>query len=455
MRDLLARWVRRLRFGESGQAAVLLAVVMVPLIGAAALTIDVSKLLLDRQLVRNAVDAGALAGAQSLPGNAALAQSKAIEFVLANAPSLTVGDIDVSFRCLVGDRNHDGIADAADIPAACNPGGDAVWRVAGGLAVSPCVPAQGDTCNVIVVQASGEVDFVFAPVVGVDRGGTGDLSSAACRGLCGGSPSTPIDLVLLIDRTGSMSSADITNARNAARALLGLYDPALQWVALGLLGPTRTSGATCSGANSPARANAASSAQYAAATWVPVALTGVGAPLNQAYKNADGTLNTSSTIVKAITCFDTSSTGTNLSAPMRAATDYLLANGREGVRKGIIIETDGTPNGSGDGPASDYTCSAAASAAAAAKAAGIEVVTIGFGIAAGDRCPDSSGAYRNVATLQLLADRATTSTNGGCNDAENADGDRFFCAPRTTQLDAIFRSAASVVAASPRLVTLP
>lgn len=450
----LFRCVRRFIGEDAGQAVPLFAVLMTTFFGVGALVVDVGHLFHEREGIESAVDAGALAGAQSLPGDTAQAQSKAMEFVLANAHSLTAADVSITFRCLVGDRNHDGVPDASDIPIACDPKHDASWTVAGGLAVSPCVPASGDKCNVIFVAASTDVAFSLAPVIGIRSGSTGTVTAAACRGACGGPPTTPSDVVVMIDRTGSMSSADLTNARNATNTLLQTYDPAVQWVGLGLLGPSQTSG-TCGGANSPAKPLAASSAQYATASWVPVGLTGIGAPLNEAYKNANGTLNTNSTIVKAINCFNTSSTGTNLSAPIRAAQQYLQANGRPNVRKGIILETDGTPNFSGDGPAADYTCSKAAADAATAKAAGVAIVTVGFGLAASDMCPDTTGAYHNVSVLQLLADMATASTNGGCNDAENTDGDDFFCLPKTSQLSGIFQSAAATIAAAPRLLTLP
>jgi len=254
-----------------------------------------------------------------------------------------------------------------------------------------------------------------------------------------------------------MSSADMTNARNATKSILQLYDPNLQWVALGLLGPSRTGGTTCSGANSPAPVMGASSSQYATANWMPIGLTGTGAPLNEAYVDANGVLNPNSLIVKAINCFNSSSTGTNLSTSMKKAKEYLLApgNGRAGVKKGIIFETDGSPNYSGAGAASDYTCLAAANEAAAAKAAGIEIFTIAFGLDASDKCPDSSGFWNNKPVGNLLAAQAPSSVDDGCNDAENTDGDNYFCQPKTGDLTSIFQAVAGALAGGARLVALP
>ncbi len=439
-----------------GQILVLAALVLVLFIGVGALSVDVGFYLHERQNVQKSVDAGALAGAAFLPDDATGAAAAAVQFTLANDPGLTAADVLVSFRCLVGDRNGDGVPDASDIPAACDPGADASWTVRNGQAVSPCIPASGDKCNVIRVSASNTMRFYLAPVFGNNDGDTGSLNGAACSGACGGPPSAPVDVALVIDRTGSMSSTDMTNARNAAKSLLQIYDPNLQWVALGLLGPSRT-GTYCSGANSPAPVMGASSSQYATANWMPIGLTGNGAPVNEAYVDASGVLNPNSLIVKAITCFNSSSTGTNLSTSMKKAKEYLLApgNGRAGVKKGIIFETDGSPNYSGAGAASDYTCLAAATEATAAKAAGIEVFTIAFGLGSGDKCPDSSGFWNNKPVGNLLAAQATSSTDEGCTAAENADGDHYFCQPKTGDLTSIFQAVAGALAGGARLVSLP
>ncbi len=444
------------RRNENGQIIVLSALIFTIVLGMGALAVDVGFYLHERQNVQKAVDAGALAGAQLLPNNAATAASVATTFTLDNDPSLNPANVSATFRCLVGDRNGDGQPDASDIPAACDPKGDASWHVSGGLAISPCVPANGDKCNVIVVSASNNVKFYLGPVIGKKFSSTGSILSAACNGPCGGPPTAPVDAIMTIDRTGSMSSTDMTNARNAAKALLQTFNPSLQWVGLGLLGPSRTD-TSCSGVNSPAKGNGASSVPGVTTptyipNWIPVGLSGTGAPVNEAYLNADGTLNTNSLLVKAINCFNQSSTGTNLATPIRMAQYYLQNNGRAGVRKGIVFETDGSPNGSG----ADYTCAQANTDAATAKSAGIEIFTIGFGVGAGDTCPDSSGLFKGKSVTTALASMATQpSTDNGCVAAENTDGDHFFCQPKTSDLSGIFQVIAGSLAAGAHLIALP
>src|SRR2546421_8299004 len=61
----------RIRRSRSGQAIVIMALAMVAICGMLALAIDAGRLYFQRRLMQDAVDAGALAGAQSLVGTVA------------------------------------------------------------------------------------------------------------------------------------------------------------------------------------------------------------------------------------------------------------------------------------------------------------------------------------------------------------------------------------------------
>jgi hypothetical protein len=143
--------------------------------------------------------------------------------------------------------------------------------------------------------------------------------------------------------------------------------------------------------------------------------------------------------------------GTNLGDPLRAMATVLTTRGRVNVPKGIIFMSDGAAN-----QPNSRSCKHANDAATAVKAMGIEVYTIGFGVA-GDRCVDLDGTYRNALASTLLADMATDpTTDNGCTDAENTDGDHFFCEPRSDSLTAVFRAATSaLIAGAVKLVELP
>ena len=106
--------------------------------------------------------------------------------------------------------------------------------------------------------------------------------------------------------------------------------------------------------------------------WIPVGLTGTSdADVLESFRNANGTVNTSSTISKTIGCVlpnNPLTNGTDQASPFDFATAYLLGtsasprHARPGVPTGIIFETDGTPQ------TNNYTCQQAQTAANTAKA---------------------------------------------------------------------------------------
>ena len=104
---------------------VLSALVIIVLFAAVAFVIDLSRLWHERQVLQNAVDFGALAGAQELPATdsatGSVAAAEALRVTLDNAPWLTPSQVTISFRCIVGDRDGDGAPDATDIPTTCGP----------------------------------------------------------------------------------------------------------------------------------------------------------------------------------------------------------------------------------------------------------------------------------------------------------------------------------------------
>jgi hypothetical protein len=456
-----------------GQVIILFAIVLVVIVLFAGIVVDLGMLRNDRQTLLNTMDAAALAGGSRLPVDGSVAPtggSARSQYTLANAliastisanyPSLT--DYTIVYKCLIGvdTSNPPQPYISRDIPAVCDPhyslghapsASDFVG--AGAIRVSSCDPRVGDKCNAVAVTGIATTTYVLAPVVGIKTGSTGAVQSAACRGPCGQSPLTPVDVALVIDRTGSMSGTDTKNAKAAANSIVSLYNPALQWLALGTLGPSKIPPGSCLAApdGSIGTANPADLRR-----WVPVGLSGAGSSISPTYAKVSSN----------ISCYTNSSTGTDLADPVTMAAYELIHNGRAGVRKGIILETDGQPNEAvGSGP--NY-CALADAAATAAKNQGIEIFTIGFGLAPSDggdpRCPDSSGFWRNKTATALLASMSTQPTLGitvarptgtDCTAAENTDLDHFFCQPKSSDLTLVFQAAASQLATGvPHLVQL-
>jgi hypothetical protein len=470
--------VLRPRRDERGQVIVMFALLLVPLMAAAALTIDISTHVNERQDVRTAVDAGALAAAAQLPAtaaNAAAITATARGYTTSNDTELTNAAVAVGFQCYADDSNGDNLPDASFVPSVCHVNGShGGFDCAGGrcFARPACFPAQGDVCNVVTVGSGKDVDYGFGQVVGIDKGNTGTITSAACRGGCGGAPASPMDVVVILDRTGSMSDPDLNRVKDATRSLLTFLDPTLHRVAIGLLGPSNPNDNTCN----PSRARGKSSSA-GNATWIVAPYSnGVVASEMDDYRNpGSSTLNNSSALVGLLAgnapagCINHSSVGTNLGQPIAEAMSRvftpLTPSGRD---KGIIFLTDGAGN-----QPNTQSCKFGDTNATTAKNAGIQIVTIGFGVA-DEQCSDaeragsSTSTYRtsgslprNGAVTQLLADMASpingvdADDNFGCTAAENSDNDNFFCQPFGTDLTSVFIRAAGQLTGKPRLIQLP
>jgi hypothetical protein len=106
------------------------------------------------------------------------------------------------------------------------------------------------------------------------------------------------------------------------------------------------------------------------------------------------------------------------------------------------------------------SCHFAYQKAAAAKSSDIEVFTIGFGVESETCQYDNGSPYQNARATAILADMATDSQddNGNCSsssaiDAENADGDHFFCEAKDgTSLASVFTAAAGSLLSGSKLV---
>lgn len=257
------RLVDRRRRGERGQVLVLFTLAIVFIMLSAAIVVDLGLLRNNRQTLANAFDAGVLAGGTLLPvdgcsddqvaGTACAHRNSAavtaittrIQTTIAeNYPGITTSNYTITYYCLIGIDGAGAPYISRDVPGVCNPrnalghaAAAADFRGAGSTRYSACDPALGDKCNVVRVTGSIDTAFSFSRVVGI-QSGIAVSTSTACNGPCGQAPVVPVDLVVLIDRTASMSSSDVQNTRDAARAILGVYHPDQHRIALGFLGPS-------------------------------------------------------------------------------------------------------------------------------------------------------------------------------------------------------------------------
>ncbi|MFE4197485.1 pilus assembly protein TadG-related protein [Paenarthrobacter sp. NPDC056912] len=456
-------------------ASIIIFALMVPLLfGALALALDFGKLAYERQDLSNALDAAALAGAGSLPNNPTAAQTAAVAYAKSNDPQ---ANPTITFRCLVASTGAAKTVASGQVPNVCDPGTTAGAKCNEKVCSIPCVPGGTHTCNTIIVTAAKDVPFAFAPVIGVNTGSTGSLSATACKGSCGAQIPNPMDIVMVADRTGSMSDADRNAMVAGIKGTLQTMTREQQYVALGTIGRSKTSPGTCVTTPSTSRTDG---------PWVPV-------PFSNNYTNSPATpggvppLNGSSTLVNGLTCLSSSSTGTYLAAPLKAAARYVLGYTPNNLgtlparstpaRKAIILETDGEPNeetittgtaalsssgdiGNSNGPAA---CKNLTDVATNAKNEGLLIITVAFGDANSARCNGSSGDYVRTVLAAAASPKApgvpTTASNDCSTTAlratENADGDFFFCAATGSEMGPIFASAVNAISTSSRLIRLP
>jgi hypothetical protein len=372
----LLRLLRSLWRQEFGQGLVLGTLAMIVILGFAALVLDVGLFLHEKRELQKAVDAAALAAARELPDSWAQAEADAGEWLEKNDVDGTDGDtVDISFTC------------TSEYAIACDPAAD-----------------RWDT---IVVHAERNVPLNFAPLLGLDDI-TVSATAAGCQGLCGATPFRSLDVMMVLDRTLSMSHSDLQNAKDGALAVLQVFDADWQQVGLAAI----PSGKKSDPCGYPS--NIGWDASHP--DWVLVGLS-------DDFQNPDGSLNWGSDLVDTIDCLRQPSGAyaqTNLGDPLAAAVEELVDNGRPDAPQGIIFLSDGAANRPDDGstggwfgsicgpePDAMKPCEYALQKAEEAKAQGIEIYTIGYGVA-GERCEcDRGGVWYNRPASDLLKEMAT------------------------------------------------
>jgi len=449
---------------EGGAIAVLFALTIVVLFAAVAFTIDLSRLYHERQVLQNAVDFGALAGSQDLPVQGSSAATTvtqlAHDVAVANAPEIASSGLTITYQCVIAVAN--GLPDLTQVPFVCGPKSgtwSSGWSVKPTRAWHACDPFAGDKCNTIKLSTSKTIPYYFAPVIGINTGSTGAVNAASCNGACGAA-SAPLDVVMVLDRTGSMTQSDVDNVKNAALSILGFYDSSTQWVGLVELpykDPANPCFAYGNSAGKPPTYQLYPNTSYP--TWQVV-------PLSKDFTLPNGSLNNNSAIVQAVNCIQRagnnveaksdggapSGNHTDLGDPLIAAQQMLAAEGRANVPDVIIFETDGQANQ----PSTRQPCAYFNNMATTAKNTGVTIFTLAYGLDQPPvKCTDSALPWANKYATTNLAAAATNSTDdvpGGCGPNENKDGDDYFCVPGSSDLEPIFKAAAIASINAPHLI---
>ena len=194
---------------ERGQVIVLMVLMMVVLLGFAALVVDVGYAYYAHRALQNSADAAALAGSQELP-NAANAAAVARQYSSSagnknNRANINNVTTTVTTKCVVS--------------------------------LGGCV--TGTSSNAVVVLEMAPTKTFFAGLLGIPAFTIKAKATAAMRG---GTPK-PAHVMIVFDRTGSMGTActiggtKMDCAKSGLNAFLGAMDPAYDKVGLVAFAP--------------------------------------------------------------------------------------------------------------------------------------------------------------------------------------------------------------------------
>ncbi len=361
---------------ECGQVIVLMVVALLGLLGMCALVIDLGYLYWNQRDLQSSADAAALAGAMELPDS---------------SNSILVAK---QYGTGSSARNHDSrIVNVNEVVTT-----KCLTSVPG------CSPV-----NAVVVDETADVNTFFMRLFGLQTARI-HVRATACSP-CG---IKPLDIVLVLDRTGSMcqdslgrndpACTDLNNAREGMKTFLGFLDPKVDWVGLTVLPPAASIGARC---NTPSQADYNSRSS-------PYTIV----PLSKDYKLTNGVLNPSSDLISTIGCVKGGGS-TSYANAIEAAQAELDAHGRPDVQDVIVFLSDGAAN---TGPSyyatsSPYRmqpCHQGVTSAGYAKAKGTLVYSIGYAL---DDATGGCTSYNAVAekptitVYDALQGIATTPSN--------------------------------------------
>jgi Putative Flp pilus-assembly TadE/G-like/von Willebrand factor type A domain len=316
-----------------------------------------------------------------------------------------------------------------------------------------CESQDGFDCtlghpNTVTVEETAKVPTYLLNLLGFDSI-TLKAHAQACSP-CGG---LPLDVMIVLDRTGSMSaSSKMPKAKDGIKAFLSTMDPAVDNVGLAVLPPAPSSGAACQSVDSYF-----SGRNYGGTYSLPGAAYTV-VPLSNSYATTTGNLVDSSPLVSTVNCVQPGG-NTAYAEAIDAAYKELQDDGRPDAQKAIVILSDGAANIGpsylpGTSPYLTTPCRQGATSAGAAKAAGVLVYSIAY-TADGDDCYASPGATLPDGTTAGWHNSLEAGDPGAQQALENiaTDPSYFYDLPDPTSLTGIFeRIAADLAGGSSRIV---
>jgi uncharacterized protein YegL len=307
---------------------------------------------------------------------------------------------------------------------------DVVTSVVTDCSYSPvfCRPA-----NTVHVTEVANVPTYFLALVHINTIKL-TVKATACSP-CGG---LPLDVMIVLDRSGSMSGQKLQHAKDGIKAFLGSMDPAISRVGLVAFQP-RPGTNNCS-------TPFINSYNSSTAAYLFVALS-------DDYVTSGGTLNTGSALVSAVNCIRAGGSTAYANA-LDAAQAELDAHGHPGWQPVIILLSDGAAN---DGPnflpaASPYRthpCAQSVAIAGASKSRDVLIYTIAYDLngAGAQECFMAPGAQVSPTVTAGSSDTPESPTITANQTLQQiASPGRYYAQPEPLQLVGIFDEISADIA---------
>jgi Putative Flp pilus-assembly TadE/G-like/von Willebrand factor type A domain len=361
------------------------------------------------------------------------------------------GELTMAYPPNVGD------ATAAAVRYGSQPGGENPIPGVPGSDVNEsvnvdCETQAGFNCtlghpNTVTVDETARVPTYLLKLLGFDSI-TLKAHAQACSP-CGG---LPLDVMIVLDRTGSMDSSNkMPQAKAGIMAFLSTMDPSVDNVGLAVLPPAPSTAAACTDVDPSFNGTPGGTYDLTGAAYTVV-------PLSNSYATSTGNLNGSSPLVSTVNCVQPGG-NTAYAEALDAAYQELQTDGRPDAQKAIVILSDGAANVGpsflpGTSPYLTNPCGQGATSAGVAKAAGVLVYSIAY-TADGDDCYASPGAVVNGQPVTGFRSRSENPDPGARQALENiaTDPSYFYDLPNPTSLTGIFeRIAADLAGGSSRIV---
>jgi uncharacterized protein YegL len=383
--------------GQTLPIVVLFMLVMLLMCGA---VIDLGNVYRVEQALQASADAAVAAGASSLP-NTAAAETAARHVSSENGAQNAIPGVPDVTATVTTDCSYS--------PKFCNP------------------------ANTVKVAETARAPTYFLGTIGI---ATIELNveASACSP-CGG---LPLDVMIVLDRSGSMNGQKLQHAKDGIKAFLGSMDPAISRVGLVAFQP-RPSTNNCS-------TPITNSYNSATAAYLFV-------PLSDDYVSSGGTLNTGSALVSAVNCIRAGGSTAYANA-LDAAQAELDAHGHYGWQPVIILLSDGAAN---DGPsflpaASPYRtrpCAQSVAIAGASKSRDVLIYTIAYDLngAGAQECFMAPGAQVSPTVSAGSSDTPESPTITANQTLQQiASPGRYYAQPEPLQLVGIFDEISADIA---------